>query len=119
MNNIEARLRKGVAEFPLIIEHPNKLMLEAADRIKELEDGGKLDTITILDYEDKVKELELTLASREAARAEYLEQWKKAEAQAKRQNEIYHRQRSSMGELDKRIKELEAIIEQPFAVGGW
>ena len=28
------------------------------ERIKELEDGGKLDTITILDYEDKVKELE-------------------------------------------------------------
>ena len=31
------RLRIGVAEFPIIIEHPSLLMNEAADRLEELE----------------------------------------------------------------------------------
>ena len=37
MSDLVKRLRNGVAEFPVIIEHPNKLMKEAADRIEELE----------------------------------------------------------------------------------
>ena len=37
MSKLVDRLREGVAEFPVIIEHPSLLLTDAADRVEALE----------------------------------------------------------------------------------